>query len=251
MTCSARSCTPACCPASAATSTAWSPRRSPPAPRSADGRAIVPPSWPPTGGRRASGPRSMAASEQAADAAVAVWAFAEAHRHLEHALSAARPLARRPVPAADRLRLLERAADVAFFAGAGQRSVELVRAAIGSAGPSADPASVAALPPPARPQRVGHRRRRRGLRRLPPGGRARAGRSAVGRARPGDGRRSSWSHAHVAASARPSTAAARRLAVATAVGARLEQGHVLSTLRRAAVARSAATTRASRSPARR
>ena len=79
---------------------------------------------------------SMAASEEAADDAVAVWAFAEAHRHLEQALSAADRMPAGSVPAADRTRLLERASDAAFFAGEGLRSVELVREAIGSAGPS-------------------------------------------------------------------------------------------------------------------
>ena len=58
---------------------------------------------------------ALEASLEAADAAGAVWAFPEAHAHLERALVGPRSPARRRVPVADRLRLLETAADVAYL----------------------------------------------------------------------------------------------------------------------------------------
>jgi len=84
--------------------------------------------------------RAMEASLVAADAASAVWAFPEAHGHLERALSALDRMPVESMPAADRFRLLEMAADVAYLAGAGPRSVELARQAIDDAGTSMDPA---------------------------------------------------------------------------------------------------------------
>ncbi|MGZ4760411.1 MAG: ATP-binding protein, partial [Acidimicrobiales bacterium] len=80
----------------------------------------------------------------AAEAAVAVLAFPEALVHLEHALAA---LDRVPAavvpPGTDRLRLLEQAADAAYLAGDGQRSVDLARAAIERVDADADPATAA------------------------------------------------------------------------------------------------------------
>lgn len=77
---------------------------------------------------------ALAASASAAEAAIAVWAFPEALAHFERALSA---LDRSPAAAAPkgigRLRLLEAAADVAYLAGEGQRSVDLAREAIAAA----------------------------------------------------------------------------------------------------------------------
>lgn len=88
--------------------------------------------------------QAYAASRQAAEAARDVLAFPEALVHLERALAA---LARMPVEArlgpADYLRLLDLAADVAYLAGAGARSVELCQMAIDASDGAGDPTSVA------------------------------------------------------------------------------------------------------------
>ena len=79
-------------------------------------------------------------SLQAADAAIAMYAFREALTLLEHAL-----LADERVPSASaaagvtRAQLLERASDVAYLAGANTRAVELVRAAIDAIDADAEP----------------------------------------------------------------------------------------------------------------
>jgi DNA-binding CsgD family transcriptional regulator/tetratricopeptide (TPR) repeat protein len=76
-------------------------------------------------------PASLPASLNAVNAAMAVMAFPEALRHMEHALSAWElvpdALSRTGI---DHLQLLERASDVAYLGGAGQRSVDLAQAAI-------------------------------------------------------------------------------------------------------------------------
>jgi DNA-binding CsgD family transcriptional regulator len=86
-------------------------------------------------------PEALAASLAAADAAEAVWAFPEALAHLEHALSA---LDRLPGEArTDRVELLAKVSEVAHLAGAGQRAVELARAALDSSDAAVDPFSAA------------------------------------------------------------------------------------------------------------
>lgn len=80
----------------------------------------------------------------AADAAVAVLAFPEAFVHLDHALAALDRLPEAEVPAtADRLALLERASDLAYHGGEGQRSVDLALAATDLVDAEADPATAA------------------------------------------------------------------------------------------------------------
>ncbi len=82
-------------------------------------------------------PETLATSLTAADAAEAVWAFPEALVHLEHALSA---VDRMPADATtDRVQLLAKVSEVAHFAGAGQRALELAQAAIDSTDAAADP----------------------------------------------------------------------------------------------------------------
>ena len=82
---------------------------------------------------------AFTSSISAADAAIAVWAFPEALAHLERALSA---VDRLPDAGAamdfDRVQFLERAAEVAYLAGAGQRSVELAQATIENLDATAD-----------------------------------------------------------------------------------------------------------------
>src|SRR5450432_2105255 len=79
-------------------------------------------------------------SMQAADAAIAIFAFPEALTFLEHAL-----LADRRVPDATAAAgsttalLLEKAADVAYLAGANERAVELAQAAIDAVDETAEP----------------------------------------------------------------------------------------------------------------
>ena len=166
------------------------PRRARP-PRRRAGRPLV-------GGRRV-GARRWRASMDAADAAVAVWAFPEALAHLERALSAARPPARR--------RGAGRRPPRAAGAGRRRRLPGRRRPAFGRPGPTRRstaptprrrPATRARRYAAARPQRLGDRRLRRRLRRLPPGRGARARRSAVGRAGPRPGRGGSRAHADVA-----------------------------------------------------
>ncbi len=80
----------------------------------------------------------------AADATAAVWAPPETLVHLERALAALDRLpADRVRPDVDRRDLLERAADAAYWAGAAQRSVDLVQQAIDEADVSVDPLGVA------------------------------------------------------------------------------------------------------------
>jgi DNA-binding CsgD family transcriptional regulator len=87
---------------------------------------------------------SYAASVEAAAAATSLWAFPEAFVHFERALAA---LERMPADArpetADRLRLLDEVADVAYLVGAGTRSVELAQAAIDATDASLDAAGLA------------------------------------------------------------------------------------------------------------
>jgi DNA-binding CsgD family transcriptional regulator/tetratricopeptide (TPR) repeat protein len=87
---------------------------------------------------------AYACSIEAADAAFGLWAFPEALVHLERALAACDRMAsaERP-PAEDRLRLLDRAADVAYLAGASARAVELGRAVLDETDVDADPAGAA------------------------------------------------------------------------------------------------------------
>jgi DNA-binding CsgD family transcriptional regulator/tetratricopeptide (TPR) repeat protein len=86
---------------------------------------------------------ALATSLAAADAASRLWAFPEAHTHLERALAALDRLPAGAVPTVDRLQLFEHAADVAYLAGEGERSVELVRGAIDGAATAVDPATMA------------------------------------------------------------------------------------------------------------
>jgi len=88
---------------------------------------------------------ALEASTVAAEAAIAVWAFPEALAHLERALSVLDRLPAGSVGTGptDRLRLLERAGDVAYLAGAAERSVELAREAIDRAGDAGDASTVA------------------------------------------------------------------------------------------------------------
>ncbi len=89
---------------------------------------------------------ALAASMAAAEAAVAIWAFPEALAHLESALAALERLPDGQVRTpADRLRLLEQAADVAYLASAGRRSVDLAEAAILQVDAATDQAWVARL----------------------------------------------------------------------------------------------------------
>jgi DNA-binding CsgD family transcriptional regulator len=83
---------------------------------------------------------ALESSMSAADEAIAVWAFPEALAHLERALSA---LGRLPHAAGDRLRLLEKASDVAYTVGDGQRAVELIREAINRVDAETDPSNAA------------------------------------------------------------------------------------------------------------
>ena len=82
-------------------------------------------------------------SKVAADAALALWAFPEALAHLERALAALDRLPPSPTSTTDRHQLLEHAADAAYLAGDGQRSVELARAAVDEVDAVADPATAA------------------------------------------------------------------------------------------------------------
>ena len=83
---------------------------------------------------------ALALSLQAADGAVAAMAFPEALGHLERALSA---LDRLPASGVDRGDLLERAADAAYIAGHGERSVALARAALEAVDQGTDPSTAA------------------------------------------------------------------------------------------------------------
>src|SRR5207302_11496273 len=88
-------------------------------------------------------PAAYAASIEAAGVASALWAFPEAFVHLERALAAlGRMLAGARPSSDDHLGLLDQAADVAYLAGAGPRSVELAQAAIDAGDVDADPIGV-------------------------------------------------------------------------------------------------------------
>ena len=88
--------------------------------------------------------RALPVSVQAADAAIAALAFPEAHTFLDRAL-----LADTRVPAATlaagltRPQLLEKAAKVAFLAGANARAVELAQEAVSAVDPDIDPIAAA------------------------------------------------------------------------------------------------------------
>ena len=84
------------------------------------------------------------ASVAAAEEAVAVWAFPEALAQLDRALVALDrvPTSAWPGPAV-RLEVLEKASDVAYLGDQGQRSIDLVRAAINSTDAAAEPSRVA------------------------------------------------------------------------------------------------------------
>jgi DNA-binding CsgD family transcriptional regulator len=86
---------------------------------------------------------ALDASITAAESAIAVWAFPEALAHLERALSALDRLPVATVATAERLRLLEKSSDVAYCAGASQRAVDLAREAIERADVSIDASTVA------------------------------------------------------------------------------------------------------------
>ena len=86
---------------------------------------------------------AFCAALTAADEAVEMWAFPEGLAHLERAISAIELGARPDESGLDRAALFERAADVAYFAGANQPSVDLARSAIDATDESVDP-SVAA-----------------------------------------------------------------------------------------------------------
>ncbi len=85
-------------------------------------------------------PEALGASVTAAEAASAVFAFPEALEHFERALAA---WDLDPEAAAhsghDRSAILEGAADAAYFAGHGERAVELSIAAVGTIDPAVDP----------------------------------------------------------------------------------------------------------------
>ena len=82
-------------------------------------------------------PQALDASLAAAEAAETMWAFPEALAHLEHALSALDAIAGEA--RTDRVRLLAKASEIAFLAGAGGRAVELAQGAVDSADATDDP----------------------------------------------------------------------------------------------------------------
>jgi predicted ATPase/DNA-binding CsgD family transcriptional regulator len=86
---------------------------------------------------------ALDASVVAGDAATDVWAFPEAHAHFERALAAEEHLPAGSVSAADRLALMEKASDAAYFSGEVLRSVELARAAIDGMDATIDPTTAA------------------------------------------------------------------------------------------------------------
>ncbi|HEY0868821.1 MAG TPA: hypothetical protein VGD55_00340, partial [Acidothermaceae bacterium] len=86
-------------------------------------------------------PQAVESSFAAAEAAEAVWAFPEALAHFEHALTA---LDRMPGGApVERVQLLAKVSAVAYLADAGERALELARAAIDASGGDDDPFRVA------------------------------------------------------------------------------------------------------------
>jgi DNA-binding CsgD family transcriptional regulator/tetratricopeptide (TPR) repeat protein len=89
---------------------------------------------------------ALSASLTAAEEACELWAFPEAHAHLERALAA---LDRRPLgsagPAIDRSALVTRASEVAYLAGANERAIELIREAVRSTDAVANPTFAAGL----------------------------------------------------------------------------------------------------------
>lgn len=82
-------------------------------------------------------------SVSSARAATLVWAFPEAHAHLERAVSALDRMAQ--PAAADRLAVVEEAADIAYLAGDSARSVELAQQALELVDAAAEPAHAARL----------------------------------------------------------------------------------------------------------
>ena len=83
---------------------------------------------------------ALTPSIQAADAAIAMFAFPEALTFLEHALLAVDRVSEATAGAGiTRAQLLEKAADVAYFAGANARAVELAQAAIDAVDADAEP----------------------------------------------------------------------------------------------------------------
>ena len=81
---------------------------------------------------------ALRSSMTAADAAHEVFAFEEAAIHLEHALACADRLGQR-ASGVDRTALLERAADIAYFAGSGEQSIALAHAVIEAVDADAEP----------------------------------------------------------------------------------------------------------------
>jgi DNA-binding CsgD family transcriptional regulator/tetratricopeptide (TPR) repeat protein len=88
--------------------------------------------------------QALTASTDAADAAIAVWAYPEALTQMERALSALDHLSPEAAAETDRIALLEKTLDVAYMAGEGGRAIELTHEAI-AAVDDADPSALAAL----------------------------------------------------------------------------------------------------------
>ena len=245
-----------CCPGSAAGSTACSPTALADAPplgpgagplRGRAGRR--------TGGRRVSGRSAFDASAHRRPTPPSP--CGRSPRRSPTSTGRCRPLDRMPAESApgpaDRLRLLELASDVAYFAGAGQRSVDLVRQAIDAparASRSDDPGAATTSCSAATRWAIGDSDaafdayRRRGGRSCRPTRRRSSSPGCIAEEARG-------LHAHV-----PLRDAERRchegLAVGRRrVGARRERGTRPLHPGRAAVACSASTTRASTSSARR
>jgi DNA-binding CsgD family transcriptional regulator len=83
--------------------------------------------------------RAFASALVAAGEAEAVFAFDEALTHLDHALASLERLSPGSVGPRDHVTLLERAADVAYFAGSRQRAVELAREVLANLDAGVDP----------------------------------------------------------------------------------------------------------------
>lgn len=85
---------------------------------------------------------AVPSSIAAAEAAASVFAFGDAHTHLEHAISASARMADGDSPAGG-VDLLERAADYAYYAGENLRALELARQATAAALEADDPRAAA------------------------------------------------------------------------------------------------------------
>jgi DNA-binding CsgD family transcriptional regulator/tetratricopeptide (TPR) repeat protein len=86
---------------------------------------------------------ALSSSVAAADAAAAVWALPESHVYLERALAALDRLPDDEAALVDRRRLVERAADAAYWAAEAHRCVELAQQLIDLVSIDGDPAEVA------------------------------------------------------------------------------------------------------------